>query len=275
MFDEVLCVDCIDGMAELPDACVDLTLTSPPYDGLRHFGLVPLLFDEIGKELFRVTKDGGVLVWVVADHVRNSEESGSSFHQALAFKELGFCLHQTLVMESVDFRFIHQLRYPGYLQYAFVLSKGRPKCVNVIRDMPRSSGTPKGSWVTDPDGTKRKIRTKKVQPTPFVRRGRVWRYGGRSTKDQYALDHPAVMPEKMARDFIVSYSQPGDLVFDPMCGSGTTCKMAAMTGRHYLGMEVCEPYYDIACRRVAEAMGQPCGTADTTDTFALVDGRQH
>jgi site-specific DNA-methyltransferase (adenine-specific) len=186
---------------------------------------------------------------------------------------VGFRLHQTLIMESIDCRFIHEGRYPGYLQYAFVFSKGRPKCVNVIQDVPRSGGKPKGSWVTDPDGTRRPIRTKTVQATPFVRRGRVWRYGGRSTKDQYALDHPAVMPEKMAQDFIVSYSQPGDLVLDPMCGSGTTCKMAAANGRHYLGMEVCEPYWEIACRRVAEAMGQAGGSTASPDTFELVDGR--
>lgn len=58
--------------------------------------------------------------------------------------------------------------------------------------------------------------------------------------------HPAVFPEQLAIDQIVSWSNEGDLVYDPFMGSGTTCKMARLLGRNYIGSEISEEYTELA-----------------------------
>jgi DNA modification methylase len=62
--------------------------------------------------------------------------------------------------------------------------------------------------------------------------------------------HPAIFPEDLARDHILSWSNPSNLVFDPMCGSGTTLKMAMQNGRHFLGFDISPEYVELAKKRV-------------------------
>jgi DNA modification methylase len=201
---------------------------------------------------------GGVVVWIVREQApRGKGESGDGSRQRLYFQEIGFRLHHTMVMDRKGCRWPGRNRYGQPLEFAFILSKGRPKSVHLIRDRPnRHAGKINNFIKRTIDG--------RIEPAgdpqvvgAFGVRGPVWSYAvGRnvSTKDHYALTaHPALMPEKMAEDHILSWSRPGDLVFDPFCGSGTTCKVALLNHRRYLGFEVHDDYYQLARRRIQDA----------------------
>jgi len=258
--DQIYCLDAVSGMRALPDSCVPLTLTSPPYDGLRRFGghvFNHEVFEAVARELWRVTLSGGVVSWVVADEIEGGY-SGTSFRQALYFQELGFRLHDILIMTRSGGRYAGGNRY-GIVEFAFVFSKGRPRSVHLIRDKEnKHAGLLRRFKARTPDGKLRYAKHAKPIAEKGVR-GPVWEcHAGfqKTTGDLYAYDHPALMPEEMARDLIVSWSKPGDLVLDPFLGSGTTSKMALLNHRHFLGFEVHEPYYRIAVRRMKDAQAE-------------------
>jgi site-specific DNA-methyltransferase (adenine-specific) len=79
--------------------------------------------------------------------------------------------------------------------------------------------------------------------------------GGKSSSDEIAFGHPAIFPGSLASDHICSWSNPGDVVLDPFLGSGTTGKMARLLGRRFIGIEISEEYYELACQRIEEAVG--------------------
>ena len=256
--DRIFCVDAVVGMRTLPDACIPLTVTSPPYDGLRDYGGHTFdheTFKQIARELWRVTMPGGVVAWVVADEI-DGGYSGTSFRQALSFQEIGFRIHDILIMTRTGGRFAGGNRY-GKLEFGLILTKGRPRSVHLIRDRPnKHAGLLRRFRARRNDGRLREP----SRPKPVAAmglKGPVWEYlAGYSgtTTDRYILGvHPAVMPEAMARDLIVSWSRPGDLILDPFLGSGTTSKMALLSHRHYLGFEIHEPYYRLAMRRMRDA----------------------
>ena len=274
MIDTIYHMNCLDGLRALPDSVVDLTLSSPPYDHLRRYNDTSTwsmeFFHELAPQLYRVTKPGGVLVWVVGDATIKGSETGSSFRQALYFMECGFRLHDSMAYAKSNTPYPEINRYYQALEYMFVLSKGKPKTVNLIADKPnRYAGTSVHGTERNADGTTR--------PKSAVRKGikrevqaygvrtNIWTYsGGRgnTTNDAFAFAHPAMFPEKLAQDHIVSWSEPGDLVLDPFMGSGTTAKMALINGRHYLGYEIDSEYYGIALRRITTAKaaaGGDCG----------------
>jgi DNA modification methylase len=262
--DQILHFDCVEGMRLLPDECIDLTLTSPPYGEIRRYGgqaFDTAKFRAVAGELLRLTKPGGVVVWVVREQApRGQGETGDSSRQRLYFQEVGFRLHHTMVMDRKGCRWPGRNRYGHPLEYAFILSRGRPKSVHLIRDRENRHAGKVGTFLRrSKEGGVEPAGRPQIVPMLGVR-GPVWSYAvGRNvtTKDHYALrGHPALMPEKMALDHIISWSRPGDLVFDPFCGAGTTCKMAALSGRHFFGIEVHEPYYQLALKRVREAQDE-------------------
>ena len=240
--------DCVDVMRTFPEGVIDLTVTSPPYDNLRTYKGYDFNFEEIAKELYRVTKDGGVVVWVVNDATIKGSETGTSFRQALYFKEIGFNLHDTMIYEKAQACFGSNLCYLQSFEYMFVLSKGRPKSINFLRDRPnvRYGKEKMAKQGLSVDGEKAERVYKDMKK--MGKRKNIWTYGvgGGST------GHPAVFPEQLAQDHILSWSNVGDLVFDPMCGSGTTCKMAKLNGRSYIGIDIAEEYVELARRRVEE-----------------------
>ncbi len=251
---QIVNTDCIEGMRLLPDGCIPLTVTSPPYDGIRQYGGHAFDFEGIARELVRVTMPAGVIVWIVQDQIVDGVESGSSMRQMLYFNDLGMATYQTLIMQVNAWRFPHKRRYPKQFHYAFVLSKGRPRVANVLRDRRNKCvGQTVRQSQRNKDGSVTTLTRRGKTIGRFGSRGSVWTYevGGRkNTKDLLAYQHPAIMPEAMAEDHILSWSRPGDLIFDPMCGAGTTCKMAMLNHRSYLGMEIHQPYWEIACERL-------------------------
>ena len=260
MIDRIARCDCIEGMRALPDACIPMTLTSPPYDSIRDYGgheWSPKVFRAVAEELYRVTTPGGVVVWVVQDQVLDGRESGTFSRQRLYFEEVGFGVYSTMIMVSNGFRLPQGRRYVNQYQYAVVLSKGRPRSVTLLRDRPNSTaGESSKGKVRSRDGVLSLRRYSDRVVAEYGRRSNVWIYDvgwAKSTGDDYAFEHPAVMSEKMAEDHILSWSKPGDFVFDPFLGSGTTCKMALLNDRHYLGFEVHRPFYQVAVRRMQDA----------------------
>jgi DNA modification methylase len=245
-------------MKSWPDECIDLTVTSPPYDNLRDYKGYTFDFETIAKELYRITKPGGVVVWVVSDATINGSETGTSFRQALYFKEIGFNLHDTMIWLKPNPTPTDPkcLRYYNAFEYMFIFSKGKPKTCNYIKEESKNAGKEFGSApMKTADGSNRDDRTEKlkgVKIKDYKIKSNVWEYviGSGVSKDKIAFKHPAVFPEQLAADHIISWSNPGDIVLDPMCGSGTTCKMALKLGRRFIGIDIAEEYCEIARKRV-------------------------
>lgn len=255
----------VEVLKTLDSNTVDLTVTSPPYDNLRTYnGKIKdevsfedgysFPFVEMARELYRVTKNGGVVVWVVNDQVKDGGETGSSFKQALKFKEIGFTLYDTMIYHKNGAPFPETGRYSQVFEYMFILSKGKPKTVNLLKDKPnRWAGH---TNFGDPSKREKEGNLKKVDKfavAEFGTRYNVWYITngkGYSTKDDFAYEHPAIFPESLAEDHILSWCNEGDLVLDPMCGSGTTLKMAKLNNRNYIGIDINEEYVSLSQRRV-------------------------
>jgi site-specific DNA-methyltransferase (adenine-specific) len=238
---------------EVQDNSVQVTVTSPPYDNLRKYNGFTWDFEAVARELYRVTKPGGVVVWVVADATVNGSETGTSFRQALYFKECGFNLHDTMIWNKCGFTALGSLatRYAPVFEYMFVFSKGRP-VFNPLKDRPnKHPGAKLGATFRQVDGT---LKTNKSGAGKVVleygQRHNIWEV---SPGFQKNLGHPAVYPEALARDHILSWSNPGDTVLDPFLGSGTTGKMAVQLGRVFIGIDISQEYTDMATKRIMDA----------------------
>jgi site-specific DNA-methyltransferase (adenine-specific) len=233
-------LNCLDGMKLLDDEIIDLTVTSPPYDNMRNYKGYSFDFESIAKELYRITKQGGVVVWVVGDQTIQGSETGTSFKQALFFKEIGFKLHDTMIYEKNSASYpAHRksTRYTQIFEYMFVFCKGNIKTHNLICDK-------KNKWAGYKD-----FSGKIKNPVPnFSPRNNIWKY---TTSFNDKTDHPAVFPEELAQDHILSWSNKKDLVFDPFMGSGTTAKMAILNDRNWLGFEISKEYCEMTKKRVS------------------------
>jgi DNA modification methylase len=247
MKEEVIQGDCLIEMQKIPDKSIDLTVTSPPYDNLRTYNGYTFDFEGIAKELYRVTKEGGVVVWVVGDATIKGSETGTSFKQALYFKEIGFNLHDTMIYLKDVCPFPDINRYYQNFEYMFILSKGKPKTTNLISDRPNKSV---GRTVS---GT---VRNKNGTTSPKVCLGNTIKEYGIRFNSWLVSDgkrqglHPAPFPEKLAEDHILSWSNEGDTILDPMAGSGTTLKMAKKNNRNYIGIEISQEYIYIINKRL-------------------------
>lgn len=245
-------MDCLQGMIFLKENSVDITVTSPPYDDLREYEGYSWDFEGIVKELYRITKDGGVVVWVVSDATKNGSETCTSFKQALYFRQAGFLLHDTMIWVKDGGGAIgSSLCYTQNFEYMFVFSKGKPKSVNLIYDkINQSFGKDKsGVGRRNSDGTK-KIETRKIS-AEMSRRNNWW-----YIPPQKGAEHPAVFPLQLAKDHIKSWSNEGDLVLDPFMGSGTTGLAALELNRRFIGFEISEKYSKIANERTDAWLAQ-------------------
>jgi site-specific DNA-methyltransferase (adenine-specific) len=246
-------MDCVEGMKKLDDGCVDLTVTSPPYDNLRTYKGFTWDFEAVARELFRVTKDGGVVVWIVNDATIDGSETGTSFRQALYFKEIGFNLHDTMIWhKSHCFNFGSNYCYRQAFEYMFVFSKGRPKSINFIRDMPAKLGGHVHDGVTHKKDGERVYRNSSFVIDEYKKRENVWDILPATVNN----GHHAVFPEQLANDHILSWSNEGDIILDPFMGSGTTAKMALLNNRKFIGFELAEEYWKIGNNRVEDILIQ-------------------
>ena len=238
----ILCGDCVEIMRKMDDACIDLTVTSPPYDNLRTYNGYCFDFENVAKELYRVTKDGGVVVWIVGDATIKGSETGTSFRQALYFMECGFNLHDTMIYQKNGTGACGSNKcYWQTFEYMFVFSKGKIKTVNRLTT---ETTVKQGGSRIKSNGEKKKENRISDNEKKSVR-SNVWVYNVGNANNDDKTGHPAPFPEQLANDHILSWSNPNDIVFDPFMGSGTTAKMAMLNNRRFIGCEISEEYCNI------------------------------
>lgn len=239
-------------MREIPNDSIDLVVTSPPYDNMRTCYNSSFNFTEIATQLYRIVKPGGVVVWVVSDATVDGSESGTSFKQALGFKEIGFNLHDTMIWKKPSFTDTGslQVRYGNAFEYMFILSKGKPKTFNPIKDRKNiNANTPLHGTVRNPDGSMKKISGEGNIIGEYGQRFNVWELPP-VTSCTEKTSHPAQFPVKLAQDHIISWSNEGDTVLDPFMGSGTTGVACKNTCRNFVGIEIEKEYFDMAEKRI-------------------------
>jgi site-specific DNA-methyltransferase (adenine-specific) len=248
---ELILGDCVEEMAKMQEGSIDLTVTSPPYDNLRTYeGSLQWnegIWKQVLEGLYRVTKEGGVVVWVVGDATINGSETGTSFKQALYAMEVGFNLNDTMIWNKNSFTATGALkvRYAQTFEYMLVFSKGKPT-FNPIKDR-KTKGGRKSGGARQIDGSIKPLSSQGKQYNEYGQRFAIWDIPpvNRDT------GHVAPFPEQLANDHIISWSNEGDTVFDPFLGSGTTGKMAKQLGRNFIGVEKVGKYFNIAKERIS------------------------
>jgi DNA modification methylase len=252
------CADCLDILPLISDNSVDLVLTSPPYDNLRDYQTFSFDFKNTSRYLYEKLIIGGTLVWVVNDSTIDGNETGTSFIQALAFKNMGFNLYDTMIYLKDGSSLPHENRYNNQFEFMFVFLKGKIKTTNIIKD--------KKSKYINENGKNKTVREKdgKTYNRHYIYKGlsarsNVWLYSPgymKTTQDVFAYEHPAMLPEQLSQDHIISWSNPGDLVLDCFMGSGTTGKMCEKLNRRWIGIEISEKYCEIAKKRISQEANQ-------------------
>ena len=263
--DTIQCGDSAELLKTLPSESVDFVLTSPPYDNLRSYNGYSFDFETIAKELYRVLKVGGSMVWVVGDATINGTETGTSFKQALYFKEIGFCLYDTMIYQKVNYVPLTHRRYEQAFEYMFVLTNGKPKTFNPIVIPCKNAGKLESyglerrrsidvkQAMRSPEGTTYKAtKETKIHPNLFP-----------YTLGKSRTGHPAPFPCELAHDMVYSWSNEGDVVLDPFMGSGTTALECVKLHRHFLGFEISEEYVKMANDRVKAIQPPDYLTYDT------------
>lgn len=251
---QIVCMDALELLAQLPDGSVDMVLTSPPYDNLRTYNGFTWDFESIARQTYRVLKAGGVLVWVVGDATANGSETLTSMRQALYFVDVcGFKMHDTMIYNKNSKNpNIHHPRYMQQFEYMFVLSKGDVLKLNALMERNNLAGQARIlSTKTQRNGEK-KVWGQALAYAETSKRGNIWTYttGAASGDDMMAFDHPAPFPEQLAHDHIYSWSNPGDIVLDYFMGSGTTAKIARNLGRRFVGCDLSHEYVQLANTRL-------------------------
>ena len=248
--------DCAEGLKKIETESIDLVVTSPPYDNLRTYNGFSFDFRGVASELSRVIKVGGVVVWIVNDGTENGSKTGTSFKQALYFKELGLNIHDVMIWRKDSCAFPEKVRYYPIFEYMFVFSKGKPKTVNLIEDRKNLwSGTKVHGTFREADGKLhgRSTQLKEVVCKDYGARFNVWDI---PTEKNNKSGHPAVFPSRIARDHIISWSNRGDIVLDPFSGSGTTAIEALNNGRQFIGFEISKEYYEKSLQRIKAETAQ-------------------
>ena len=247
---KIICGDAVSIMQGIPENSIDLTVTSPPYDELRNYNGYIFDFEGMARGLFRVTKKGGVVVWVVGDKIKNGNRTLTSFRQALFFQNIGFNVHDVMIYQKRNTPFMRTNAYTNCFEFMFVFSKGKPKTFNPLRVKTARQGHEMLTHNKGPDGVNKKI-LGELKPEKTMTN--IWEFAvglHGTTSDKIAFKHTAVFPERLAENHILSWTKAGDIVFDPMCGSGTTCKMAAINKRHYIGCDISKEYVELSGERL-------------------------
>jgi site-specific DNA-methyltransferase (adenine-specific) len=252
--------NCLETLGRLPDDMIDMTITSPPYDDLREYNGYHFPVQDIAAALYDKTKPGGVVIWVVGDRTVNGGETLTSFRHALTFQETGFKVHDTMLyVKNNPIPSDCGKRYRQCFEYMFCFAKGQPKTFNPITEPTKSAGTKikafriteRGRGNVPDEDIGRQIKTERKAGNIFT-----YNVGTSSSQDRVAFNHPAIFPEKLVEDQIRTWTDTGDVVYDPFMGSGTTAKVAHLLDRKWLGSEISEEYVNLANERLGPYLGR-------------------
>lgn len=251
---KIICSDCIVAMKDFPDECVDITVFSPPYDELRDYKGYSMDLTSIGTELFRITKTGGIVAMVIQDQTKNGHKSLTSFRTAVEWcDKIGFGLFETVIYQkqgkegawwSKRFRVDHE--------YIHIFIKGnRPNHFDKSDlKIPSKHGGKSMTGGANRNKDGKTTQSSKFVINPMKCRGTIWDYANGGDKNRVKRQHPAPFPDKIPYDIISAFSKEGDLVFDPMVGSGSTCVAARVLKRNYIGVDISSEYCEIARKRI-------------------------
>ena len=254
---KIYCEPCESTLAKMPNDFIDLIITSPPYDNLRNYNN-EFDFELIARELYRVIKPGGVVVWVTGDQVINKSESGTSFKQCLYFKEIGFNLHDTMIYKKRNpIPLNESRRYNQSFEYMFVLSKGDPKTANINQVSTKNPG--KRYKIKRDNATSNSNGAIQTKDKWYVAKStknedNIWDISLGSVLEYH--NHPARFPEELVVKHIESWSNENDLIYDPFVGSGTTCAIAKKLNRRWIGSDISSEYCKIAENRINNTFTQ-------------------
>ena len=250
----IICGDSAEVLKNFPDNSIDMVVTSPPYDGLRDYNGFSLDLHKIGKEIYRVLKDGGIAVMVIQDATKDFAKSLTSFRTIVDWCDnVGFRLFETVIYHKngTEGAWWKQ-RFRVDHEYMPIFMKGKkPQYFNKEPlKIPSKHGgkVMSGSGNRRTDGTlsetvRRPINTMKC-------RGTVWDYLMAGDKNPLKRKHPAVFPDKIPYDCIQCFCPEGGLVLDPFIGCGSTAVMAKVLGRNYIGIDISREYCDLAEERI-------------------------
>jgi site-specific DNA-methyltransferase (adenine-specific) len=253
--------DALEHLSTLPSNSIDLALFSPPYDGVRDYkGNWTIDLPALGPALLRVVKDGGFAAIVMTDGTKNQRKSMTTFRTAVAWEDAGWSMFETVIYSrdgrpgawwATRFRVDHE--------YILLFFKGkRPRPVDHHPGLRVPSKHACKTWTATKRMTDGSLIRTTATVAPDKCRGTIWHYATSNTEgNRTKAKHPATFPDALARDLILALSAPGDVIYDPMMGSGTTPVVAAQEGRRWLGNDVSAEYVGIAADRLRTEAGLP------------------
>ena len=253
---KILCGDAVEILKGIPSNSIDLVVTSPPYDGIRTYNGFSLNLPAVGKELYRVLKEGGIVAMVIQDATHNFGKTLTSFKTIIDWCDnAGFKLFETVIYRKYGtegawwtkrFRVDHE--------YMPIFLKGeRPAYFNKEQlKIPSKHGgkVMTGSGNRRTDGKTTKTVTRMINGMKC--RGTVWDYLNAGDKNPLKRKHPAVFPDKIPLDFIECFCPPNGVVLDPFIGSGSTAVAAKELKRKYIGIDISEEYCNLSRERLKE-----------------------
>jgi site-specific DNA-methyltransferase (adenine-specific) len=250
----IQCLDCVEGMKKLPENCIDMVITSPPYDGIREYNGFSYDLHATGEEILRILKNGGVAVMVIQDQTRDFAKTLTSFRTIVDWCDnIGFRLFETVIYRKNGTEgawWVNRFRVDH--EYMPIFFKGeKPAYFNKEHlKVPSKHG---GKVMTGFGNRRTDGKTNKTTTRPInimKCRGTVWDYLMAGDKDPLKRKHPAVFPDKIPYDFIQCFCPPEGIVLDPFMGSGTTAVAAKKLKRNYIGFEICPEYCKLAEKRI-------------------------
>ena len=254
--------DCLEVMDKLisDGVVVDAIITSPPYDDIKNYNNTLNwnleVFKEVANRLYKILKDGGVIIWVVGDKTKNGSESLTSFKQAIYFNQIGFNLHDTMIYRKLAYTPLTHNRYEQEFEYMFCFSKGKPKTFNPIKIPCKWAGTETwGEATTYKDNSDNLVNIGRKTISENKIKGNIFEYSPMKMKAQ-KIKHPAMFPPELAEDMINSWTNIDDIILDPFMGSGTTGVACKNLNRNFIGIELDEGYFNIAKERIEKVRGE-------------------
>lgn len=247
----------IETLKRMEDNTIDLTLTSPPFGHQRSYEGFSWDPDVLASLLYEKTAEGGVCVWVIGNPTVKGSETGEAFEQALIFQDAGWRINDTIIFaKNNPLPGDCGPRYRQTFDFMFIFSKGRPKTFNPIMEPTKNAGKTYKSLRVTEDGrgaTEEGLRITKTER----KKGNIFYYnvGSASSKDKIAFEHPAIFPEKLAEDMISSWTNEGDLVFDPFSGASTSGIASYQLKRNFILSEISPKYCELSQRRFNTRFG--------------------